>query len=277
MPLLLDDSTAGVVVAQVVGGDGAQGTHQFDGQLVLDVLETFLQQPWQVVDPVDDDRPDPGQVVEADVVQEHTFRSDPEAPGQSPLEVDGHVAQADGAMAPVEQRLGDDADGIGEVDQPGIRRRLASDQLRELQHDGHRPKCLGEAPGSGRLLADAVEPKGQRLVQHPGGLATDAQLDQHECRAVHGRDRVRRLGDPDRRPSTGQHPAGEPRHDGQPLGRGIQQDQLVDRQDVRATCDALDELRRVRATAADDRDLESHAPVSCSTRSDQGLAFPTSL
>ena len=65
------------------------------------------------------------------------------------------------------------------------------DEVGELEHDGHRPERLREAARSGGLLADAVEAQGQRLVEHPGRLATDAQLDEHEGGAVDGRDRHR--------------------------------------------------------------------------------------
>ena len=59
---------------------------------------------------------------------------------------------------------------------------------------------------------------------------------------------------------VGRASAGEPADDLEPLGIDVEQDQLVDRQAVRAAREALDQLRRVRAPAADDRDLGAHPP-----------------
>ena len=56
-----------------------------------------------------------------------------------------------------------------------------------------------------------------------------------------------------------QHPAGEPADDLGAVRIGVEQDELVDREAVAADGDALDQLRRVGAAAADDRDLDAHA------------------
>ena len=55
---------------------------------------------------------------------------DAQQPGEQPLEPDGHVAQADRAVAGVQQRAGHDADRVGEVDDPGVRARPAAGPAR---------------------------------------------------------------------------------------------------------------------------------------------------
>ena len=46
--------------------------------------------------------------------------------------------------------------------------------------------AFAKPPAPGRLLADRAEPWRQRLVDEAGGLAADAQLDEHEVGAVEG-------------------------------------------------------------------------------------------
>ena len=58
---------------------------------------------------VDADRPDPGEVVEADLVDDDPLGLDAEALRERALEADRDVAEADRAMTGVEQRPGDDA------------------------------------------------------------------------------------------------------------------------------------------------------------------------
>ena len=59
-----------------------------------------------------------------------------------------------------------------------------------------------------------------------------------------------------------EHPPAEPTDEREPVLGGIDQDQLVDRERVLHPSDAVDQLRRVRRTAADDRDLHPFTPVS---------------
>ena len=69
-----------------------------------------------------------------------------------------------------------------------------------------------------------------------------------------------------------EHPAGEPADDLGALGIDVEQDELVDREAVAADGDALDQLRRVGAAAADDRDLDAHpASVLSVPRSDRAV------
>ena len=59
-------------------------------------------------------------------------------------------------------------------------------RLGDVEHHRYRAQSLGEAARPGRLLADAAELERQRLVDEPGRLAADAQLDDDEARAVDG-------------------------------------------------------------------------------------------
>ena len=138
----------------------------------------------QDVASVDADRADPRQVVEADLVDGDAVGFDPEHAGDRTLEADGDVAQADGAVAGVEERARDDADGIREVDDPRAGRRTLGDPLGDLEHDGNGAHRLREAAGAGRLLADAPARKRDRLVAQARGLAADADLEEDEVGSV---------------------------------------------------------------------------------------------
>jgi hypothetical protein len=55
-----------------------------------------------------------------------------------------------------------------------------------------------------------------------------------------------------------EHPLGEPAHDLEPLGIHVQERDLVDRHAIRPAREPVDQLRRVGAAAADDRELQAH-------------------
>ena len=81
-----------------------------------------LDELGQAVDAVDGHLALPRQVVQADMLELHAFGRHVEQRGEVPLKADRHVAQADGPVAVVEQRLGDEAGRVGEVQQPGAGR-----------------------------------------------------------------------------------------------------------------------------------------------------------
>jgi hypothetical protein len=182
MPLLVQHLGGGVVVAQVGRGHGPEILEQGHGQAQVggQLGAVVLQQLGQAVGPVDPDGPLPGQVVEADVLQLDPVGGDPEQAGEAALEPDGRVAQPDGPVAPVEQGLGDDPDRVGEVDQPGPGGGPAGRLGRQLEHHRDGAQGLGEPARPGRLLPDAAELERQGLVHQAHGLATDAQLHDHE-------------------------------------------------------------------------------------------------
>ena len=107
-------------------------------------------------------------MLELDPVGVHT-----EVSRQLPLEVDRDIAQADGPMAGVEERLRDDPDRVREVDEPRVRRRAPGGLLGDVEHDRHGPQRFREATRPRRLLADGTEPRWQRLVDEARRLAAD--------------------------------------------------------------------------------------------------------
>ena len=94
-------------------------------------------------------------------------------------------------MASVDQRLGHDPDRVREVDDPVPGCGAAVHCLGELQDHGHGADCLGQAAGTGRLLADRAEAGRDGLVAQPSCLTADAELDEHEIGAVRARHRDR--------------------------------------------------------------------------------------
>src|ERR1700759_990190 len=107
-----------VVVTQVGGRHHAQVPDEVGGHpgVRRDLVRVLGQQLGQHVHAVEQNRTLPGQVVKADVSQRHPAGLHPEPRGEVPLEPDGHVAQADRAVPRGEQGAGDDAHGVGEVD-----------------------------------------------------------------------------------------------------------------------------------------------------------------
>ncbi len=202
-------------------------------------------------------RADPGQVVEADVVERHVGRVDAEPPGEQPLEADRDVAQPDGAVTVVEQGPGDDPDGIGEVDDPGVRCRPPRHRAGEVERHGDGAHRLGQAARTGRLLPHAAALEGERLVLGPRrwpptrNCRSTADAPSMACVAIRGRDEPRGgAGVP-------QDPLGERPHDGEPLGIGIEQHELVDGQLAGQPAEAVDELGRVGRATPDDRELHA--------------------
>ena len=194
-------------------------------------------------------------MVEPDLVDDDARRLDSEPRRELPLEPDRDVAEADRAMALVEQRPRDDPDRVREVDDPGVGR--LAHALGDLEHDRHGAQRLGKPAGAGRLLADAAARRAERLVGEPRLLAADADLDEHEVGA--GNRGVEVVGDVDRPavPLPVEHADGEAADDGAPLGIDVVQHEL---RDVEARQPG-DELRRVRRPAADDGDLHPFTPV----------------
>jgi hypothetical protein len=174
--LLPHDLVVAVEVAQVVGGDGGLPAQQFGGEHDLrgELGQVAGEQFGEAVDAVDVGRALPGQVVEADVVQDHRLRCHAEQPGEPALEADRHVAQADGPVSGVEQGPGDDADRVGEVDDPGVRRGQCPDAFGDVEDDRHGPQRLGQPARPGGLLADAAALQREGLVGDARRLPADA-------------------------------------------------------------------------------------------------------
>ena len=97
----------GVEVAQVVGRDDAELLEQPARQpagLPGELVAVLGQQLREHVLAVDVHRAHPGQVVEPDLVDDNGRGLDPEQPRERALEADRDVAEADRAVAGVEQR-----------------------------------------------------------------------------------------------------------------------------------------------------------------------------
>ncbi len=197
-------------------------------------------------------------MVEADLVDEHPLRLDSEHPRDRALEADRHVAQADGAVAGVEQRPRDDPDRIREVDDPCTRFCPRAHALGDLEHDRNRAHRLGEAARAGRLLADAAARERHRFVLQPRRLPADADLQQHERRAVDRRVDVAREREPAAVAGAVEHPLREPADDVEPLGVDVHQRQLRHRH----ARQLRHELRRVRRAGSHNSELHPFTPVS---------------
>src|SRR3954453_10214599 len=196
-------------------------------------------------------------MIEPDLVDDNPVRLDAEIACPPALKADRDVAEPDRLVVVVEQRTGDDADGVGEVDDPRVVGQLAH-TLRDLEDDRHRPERLREAAGAGRLLADAAARERRRLVDETGGLAADPDLDQHEVGAVDGAIEI--LGHVERAevPLPREHPLRQAADYFAALGVDVVQDERVDVE----TGEPRDELGSVGRAATDDSHLHPFTPVS---------------
>jgi hypothetical protein len=84
----------------------------------------------------------------------------------------------------VEQRAGDDADGVREVDDPRVVAGASPHLLSDVEHYPHRAQRRGKPAGARRFLADAVAAQGQCLVEVSGRLSAHPQLDEDKISFV---------------------------------------------------------------------------------------------
>ena len=168
-------------------------------------------------------------MIEADLIDDDALRRDaPACRANRALEPDRDVAEADRAMAGVEQRARDDADRVREVDDPCAGGRALAHALGDLEHDRDRSQRLGEAPGARRLLADAAAGERYRLVGEPRRLATDADLDEHEIGAVERAIEIAGDDELAAEPLFLEHPRGHFAHHVAPLRVDVVQRELGD-------------------------------------------------
>ena len=182
------------------------------------------QQVGQDVVAVEQERAHPGQVVEADLVDEDALGLDAEQLRGEALEPDRDVAEPDRAVPGVEQAARDDPDRVREVDDPGVVGGELAHAGGDLEHDRDRAQRLAEPAGAGRLLADAAAGERDRLVGEPGLLPADAELDQDERGAVERAVEVVRDGELAVVAGRVEHPRGEPADDLAALGVDVVQD-----------------------------------------------------
>ncbi|CUM41146.1 hypothetical protein BN2537_11257 [Streptomyces venezuelae] len=151
-------------------------------------------------------------------------------------------------MPGLEQRARDDADGVGEVDDPGVRVG-ASDALGDVQDHRDGPQRLGEAAGAGGLLADAAALQRPGLVLVPGGLAADAELEQDGVGALDPGVQVGGGDDPPVVALLGEDAAGEPADEFEPLGGRVDEDEFGDGQGVAQPRESVDQFGGVGGSA----------------------------
>ena len=167
----------------------------------------------------------PGEVVEPDVVQGDLAGLGAEQPGEVPLQADGHVAEADRAVPGVQQGPCDDADRVGEIDDPGVRAGALPCFPGDVEHHRHRAQRLGQPAGPGGFLADAAVFQRPGLVPLPGRLPADPQLEQHRAGLVQAVVQVGRPAQRGRVAERAQDPRAERADHGEPLlGRVDQHD-----------------------------------------------------
>src|SRR5450830_101319 len=155
-------------------------------------------------------------------------------------------------MARLKECAGDDADGIGEVNDPGVLLGVPPDRLGDLQDDGNGPQRLRKPSRPRCLLPDAQRRVRPRLVRLTCLLPADPELDEHH---VGIRDTRYQIGGADNRPCMtggGEHPPGHSAHEAQPLGVRIDQPYLLEREEAAKPREPVDELGGVGGSPAND-------------------------
>ena len=205
---------------------------------------------------------DPGQMVEADLVDEQPGRSDAELGRDRALEVDRDVAEPDRAVAVVQQRARHDPHRVGEIDDPGVVGGALARTLGDLEHDGHGSHCLRQPAGAGRLLSDAAAGGRDRLVPEARRLPADPDLDEDGVgpveRAVeiagHVECAVEPLAREDPLRQRAEHLA--------PVTIDVMQRQAADVDPLALAHQPGDELGRVGRSGADDREFHPFSRVT---------------
>ena len=198
---------------------------------------------------------------------------DAELRGEAALEADRDVAQPDRPVALVEQGLGDDPDRVGEVDDPGAGRGPSRRPARR----GRGRRARSAAPWRSRrrpVVSWPIMPNswGSVSSHEPRRLAADAELDQHEVRAVDRRVAVARHGRarPLQSCRASIRPASPPTISSRSRSMSSRTSSST-ASAVGPPREAVDQLGRVGAAAADDRDLQAHPllPLRCKRRLDE--------
>ena len=196
------------------------------------------------------------------MVEEHLPGRHAEQPGELPLEADRDIAQADRAMPRVEQRAGDDADRVGEVDDPCGALRPLPGALGDVEDHRDGAQGLGQPARPGGLLADAAVLQRPRLVALPGRLPADPQLEQDRAGAVEALVQAGRPAHPSRVAERAHDPRRHRADHGEPPRVRVDQGELGDLDVAGQPADAVNQFRGVGRSAADDRQLHPNALTS---------------
>ena len=156
-------------------------------------------------------------------------------PANRALEPDGDIAQADRLVPGLEQRPGDDADGVGEVDDPRVRAARFCTRVGDVEDHGDRPQRLRQTAGAGGLLPDAAALERARSRRRAArGLSADAQLDEHGVGAGDAGVEVGVVVSSPGWPWRWSIRRPSPPMSASRSSVGVDQDQLVDRERVRS-------------------------------------------
>ena len=118
--------------------------------------------------------------------------------------------------------------------------------------------AFAKPPAPGRLLADAAARERSGLVAEPGRLAADTDLDEDEVGVLDGPLEVAAERQLAGEALALEHPPGQAADDLEPPGIDVVEREPLDLEPGQPR----DELRRVRRTCADDRELHPFTPVS---------------
>ena len=244
---------------EVVGRDRAEALEQVAREVgaLRELVAVIGEELGQDVPAVDMHCAHPREVVEPDLVDQHSLRLDSEQRCDLPLKPDRDVAEADRAMAGVEQPADDDANRIREVDDPRVACRELPGALRDLENHRDGSERLPEPARAGRLLPDAAARERDRLVGEAGRLSADAQLDQHERCSFERFVEVVRDGQLAVVARCGQHPGRQPADDFAALRVDVMQDELTQVEALSFLREPGHELGRIGRAAADDCELHA--------------------
>ena len=200
------------------------------------------------------------------MIEGDAVRFDGESVRQPPLQRDRDVAEPQSSVPPVQEGLRHEPGGVGEVDEPGARSAAPRRLLRQVEDHGDGAERLRESACPRGLLTDAAEPPGDRLVGQPRRLATDAELHDHEVDPLQGLIPAIRQDEPAVPTDAPEHASGQRPHDLEACRVGVQEDELVDGEPIRAAHQPLDEFGRVRASPTHDGHLHTHGTASYTAR-----------
>lgn len=210
--------------------------------------------------PVDEDVRRVDEVVDPRKLHAELFGRDVQQTREAVVHVDRDIAQPDDLAPPgvAQHRLGDDARGIREVDEPGVGTQ-ALHVPDDVEDDGNRAEGLEHAARPVRLLPDDPVLERDALVEHAGVELPDADLGRDVVRPLERRLAVERRVNREREAGRGHHQLREAADDLELLApfRDVDEPELAHRQVLPALDQAFDELRGIGRAAPEGRDFQA--------------------